>query len=358
MEPVKDKKPSRSPNLEGLRVRRLREDEGSSYVDLFRSGGDDAMNVSAFQWQFLDLPESPLWITVAEPLDEDKRTKSALGAIYCVAPRRFWVDGDQVQGSLSLQTYTGEDYRKRGLFIHLARTCYDQATGEGMAFVYGSPNDNSMPGFLKHLSWVRFPNPKVWACVKPIAHLRGMFGARVSPTKAKRWKVRELKDDCQPLDDLWQSFSKLVRIGAVRDAAFWKWRYLDQPGSTDRVFVMEDAHERALASCAVGFTGKREGCRGYILDFMYDPDYTEAGRALLELCTNILSSEGCRLVVTSVSAGNPYRELLQSTGFWPIPKRVHPAGPRLAVAVMSSQHDYLIERADDWHVTHGDYDAL
>lgn len=51
-------------------------------------------------------------------------------------------------------TMTHRNHTGKGLFTILAKMTYDLAKAEGITFIFGFPNYNSYPGFVKKLSWV------------------------------------------------------------------------------------------------------------------------------------------------------------------------------------------------------------
>lgn len=50
-------------------------------------------------------------------------------------------------------TMTHRDHTGKGLFTTLARMTYELAEKEGVSFIFGFPNYNSYPGFVKKLQW-------------------------------------------------------------------------------------------------------------------------------------------------------------------------------------------------------------
>jgi hypothetical protein len=55
-------------------------------------------------------------------------------------------------------TMTHKNHVGKGLFIHLAKLTYKLAKLEGASMVFGFPNDNSYPGFVKKLDWTHREN--------------------------------------------------------------------------------------------------------------------------------------------------------------------------------------------------------
>lgn len=74
-------------------------------------------------------------------------------AYYGVFSARLNVNGTTVQGAQSGDTATHSQHRGKGLFTTLAQATYQLAAQEGVKVVYGFPNSNSYPGFVKKLNW-------------------------------------------------------------------------------------------------------------------------------------------------------------------------------------------------------------
>ena len=64
----------------------------------------------------------------------------------------------EYKGKLHLAAQSGDtmthpDHGGKGLFTTLAKMTYELAKNEGIEFIFGFPNKNSYPGFIKKLSW-------------------------------------------------------------------------------------------------------------------------------------------------------------------------------------------------------------
>jgi Acetyltransferase (GNAT) domain len=86
--------------------------------------------------------------------------------LYTVLPTPLSLDGIGVSGAQSVDTMTHPDFRGRGMFLSLARSCYEEAASD-IAVMYGLPNQNSYPGFIKHLGWTHLDDITRW--VRPLA---------------------------------------------------------------------------------------------------------------------------------------------------------------------------------------------
>jgi hypothetical protein len=86
--------------------------------------------------------------------------------LYTVLPTPLILDGVGISGAQSVDTMTHPDFRGRGMFLSLARSCYEEAAND-IALMYGLPNENSYPGFIKHLGWTHLDDITRW--VRPLA---------------------------------------------------------------------------------------------------------------------------------------------------------------------------------------------
>src|SRR4051812_11835714 len=70
-------------------------------------------------------------------------------AFYGVIPTLVWYNGKTILAAQSADTMTHPEYRNMGLFKQLANLTYALCRQEGIRFVFGFPNQNSLPGFIK-----------------------------------------------------------------------------------------------------------------------------------------------------------------------------------------------------------------
>jgi GNAT superfamily N-acetyltransferase len=74
-------------------------------------------------------------------------------AFYGVFPIRFKLNGRIILAAQSGDTMTHKNHQRKGLFVKLAEMTYDLARSEGIELIFGFPNENSLPGFIKKLNW-------------------------------------------------------------------------------------------------------------------------------------------------------------------------------------------------------------
>lgn len=77
-------------------------------------------------------------------------------AFYGVFPCLIEYNGKKFLAAQSGDTMTHSDHTGKGLFTALAQQTYDYCRAHGIHLVFGFPNKNSYPGFVKKLCWKHF----------------------------------------------------------------------------------------------------------------------------------------------------------------------------------------------------------
>ncbi len=89
-----------------------------------------------------------------------------VAAFYGIFPCFAEYNGKQYIIAQSGSTMTHTEHRKKGLFYNLAQKTFELARNEGLAFVYGFPNENSYRGFIK-LDWTHDGNIQSYHIIIP-----------------------------------------------------------------------------------------------------------------------------------------------------------------------------------------------
>ena len=117
-------------------------------------------------------------------LDEDRE----VGAYYGVFPLIVNCKGKEYLVGQSGDTMTAVNHRKKGLFTKLAKETYQLCEELNMAFVFGFPNENSLPGFEKKLGWKFYGNMQMFtfhdSFLIPYCELASKFKSIQSPYKS------------------------------------------------------------------------------------------------------------------------------------------------------------------------------
>ncbi len=84
--------------------------------------------------------------------------KNEPAAFYGVFPYMMEYKGRQYLAAQSGDTMTSPAHGGKGLFTTLAKMTYELAKQEGIQFIFGFPNENSYPGFVRKLNWTHKEN--------------------------------------------------------------------------------------------------------------------------------------------------------------------------------------------------------
>jgi len=257
------------------------------------------------------------------------------------APLRFRLAGEQVRGAYSVAAMTDPAVRGQRLFFRVAEHLYARLEEEGFAFVAGFSNERShrlMTGPLRRTPLRPFP----WAIrpLRPLAAAGALLRrleAREAPSEASPVRLDRAGvqvGPCAPddprLDALWARTAPEVSVGAVRDAAFVRWRFAERPDAAYRLFLAEDA------SGPVGYAAYRTlPMRGIVAGFMADllvaPGAPAAARLLLQATHATARADGAHLMSALLPGSGATRTALRAAAYLRVPESLHPQLIRFSV---------------------------
>ena len=212
-------------------------------------------------------------------------------AYYGVFPIRVKFDQGVHLAAQSGDTMTDPAHQKRGLFIRLANITYALAKQNGVQFIFGFPNANSLPGFERKLGW---------SFAGELQEFKFLTGAFPLCEAAERWPA------LRPLHSAWVSFRK----GDVR--AITNEEHggaLDASVIHDRIFF---DYKQGLGAFWVERGGIRflvhPNVHLYIGEILMDDPTLEAdlARHIKALGRRFL----CRQAICTVSTGHPMFNVL------------------------------------------------
>jgi GNAT superfamily N-acetyltransferase len=161
----------------------------------------------------------------------------------------FHAGGGVIRAARAVDTATHPDYQGRGLFSRMTSLALDRLR-EDTQLIFNTPNDKSLPGYLK-LGWQKVGAVPIRVRVRrPFAFIRGMARRRSGPWPADRPPVAAEEAHAALKDHA--SISALIerreptghdRLATPLSAGFLAWRYGMAPG-LDYKIVMEREGER------------------------------------------------------------------------------------------------------------------
>jgi len=337
----------------------------------FPDGEIGRADLAYWNWQFRDPPAGSANIRLAA-VDE------LIVGHYAVIPVPMQVRGEEIQGTLSLDTMTHPDYQRQGILTTLASELYAQLGQQGFPITYGFPNDNSIGPLTGKLQWSYvcslavyvkplnpdvivdqlLPNPMLTAAARPLAR----FGARIltAPSRAPSQAQAHLcwldRFDARA-DELWLATHDPSKITLTRSADLLNWRYFQNPLRDYRAVAYEEGGDLvayAVLRCMEQF----ELRGGMITELICQPGRDDALQAVLAAVEEHFVQEEADLTACLVHGDGQATRLLKQNGFLRAPKRAFKEwyfGVRLNDD--SVRPDWATD-PDRWYLTFGDTDVI
>jgi hypothetical protein len=201
-----------------------------------------------WRWLYEGNPSGPAatWLAVTR--------SGEVAGCTSLFPFRLWLEGSPVLGSLGGDGYVRPAFRRRGLGAELHAASRRDMRARGFACMYGAPGElNVTP--LKHGGSREVGTVSRWA--RPV---RGRaLGLRAAPIDAIVHAMLRPRGHAEltpmvvgdaRVDALWSATAPTLRIAAVRDAAFYAWRFLAAPGRAATPYVIVERGQ-PIAACAL-----------------------------------------------------------------------------------------------------------
>ena len=282
-------------------------------LDLLRGmwGSDPGRNQSYFEWKYEANPGavSPLGIVA---LQQDRVV--GFRGYFAV---RFEVPGrnDNLLILCPSDMCIHPEYRRRGLSTAMGRLAIREYGGQASGFLSATVNQASLPAGLKvrfvplvdRVYWTR---ASLWGVVRHVLARR-----QVSPIEASRVQLGrqgKILVSRRPRPEEMASVAAGEgpiegKIGLVRDAAFFRWRFDNPWGKYLFYYRLEDGI--AAGYLVLGLSPNNR--RGYILD--YAP---AGGQAIEEIVRHIVESGQVDLLsILSFGVADTLRPVLSRWGF-------------------------------------------
>jgi hypothetical protein len=130
-------------------LERVTPDHYKLLKDLYRDAFNSKMEAQDIQRRFDTTELGCEHIGFIAIHTETKET----AAYYGVFPVTLILNDQQIVAAQSGDTMTHRRHRLKGLFILLAKLTFEECSKRKVQIIFGFPNDNSLPGFIKKLQW-------------------------------------------------------------------------------------------------------------------------------------------------------------------------------------------------------------
>lgn len=295
-----------------MNIRRAGPGDRGAILALCRSSlgwSEDDPDEAFFTWKHDQnaFGVSPVWVAETED--------GALAGLRVFLRWRFREpSGATVTAVRAVDTATHPDFRGRGIFSKLTLGALPELADEGVGMVFNTPNDKSMPGYLK-MGWSTVGKVPVGARLGSLSGVRRLAGAR---TAANLWSepvtfgesaIDEFADR-EATAELLASVPRPARFATDRTPEFLAWRYGFEPLHY-RVLRLGDR----LAEGVVVFRVRRRGpaLEVAVCDVIAPPG-ARIGRAFRRIGRAV---GGDYLLATAATAG-PAAGFVPAAGLGPV----------------------------------------
>ncbi|MEO8846149.1 MAG: GNAT family N-acetyltransferase [Kofleriaceae bacterium] len=187
-------------------------------------------------------------------------------------PFRLWLDGEAVLGALGGDGYVRPKFRRRGLGGVLHDASRQAMTALGIGCMYGAPGAMNLTP-LKHggsrevghvARWLRPLRGSAIGIKSPFLDrlVRGILRPRFAPS------LEPMLSNDPRVDEVWRKVAPTIRLGAIRDSAFYTWRFLDAPAHREPAFVILRGGD-PIGACSLEVMGGGKSVR--IVDLVTSP---------------------------------------------------------------------------------------
>lgn len=331
------------------------------YKNCFNKNGSNKTS-EKLTWQLLELPIKSKLVNIAI----DKVSKKTAGT-YAVFPSNFLIGGKNYIGSQAIDAITDIDFRGKGLFIELAKDVYQKAINEDIKLVYGFPNGTSVHGHKKKLQWtIMDPVPFL---IKPlytqyftnkIKFLNWFPNLRIA-TKRKIEKNVILKVENffpDEVNEIWVSFSKNIKVAVVRNQEYLNWRYLKKPFENYQIVHAYTQDEKYIGYIVYCIKEKHGGKVAYIMEFIFDPNYSDLAKNLLNYASNEIIEKKADCILSWCLEHSENFTNYKSNGFFKLPENLRPIELHFGARAFDIQFDEIITNRINWYLSYSDSDTV
>lgn len=339
--------------------------------DAFPEGEMERTSPDYWHWQFMAPPAGKGKIKLA--VDGDK-----IVGQYAVIPVAMQMMGDQMVGSLSLDTMTHPDYQRLGIFKTLANQVYMELGQEDIPLTYGFPNENSLNGFVKYLGWAHISTltflfkplrgdrllssvfPKFLSrLLSPFAFKAGNLLFRIKPqSDNSKKKTRWIEHFDERAELIWRQVYDSTKIALTRNHDFLNWRYIHNPS---RDYLAIGYYERdSLLAYTVFRLMTQFGLKGgMITELMGLPGRIDALENVLTAACRYIYAQGADLAACMVIGDPRVTKLLRRNQFLNIPKKFGFKRWYFGGRVNNDQiNEDVLKNSENWYLTFGDTDVI
>ena len=296
--------------------------------------------------------------------------KNAIG-MASFTPKKFKVCSEIIIAAEIGDTFTNPNYQRQGIFSILVNSVKEDALKSSkVLFLYGTPNESSLPGYEKKLNFLQSPSVQVANYIYPVkikevvsarfgqiwkrkffnVLLQFIYKGLLRPKKSSHdVSLSEVDDFPQDIYSLLRSNTDQYDIIMVRDYNYLKWRFISNPDKYS-IWIVYKLEE--IIGYIVTKTGKWKGLQVlYIADYLMkennDVYFHDAILRLIEKSKN----NGIDLLSCWAVKSDIYAKQLRSCRFFKIKD----------IPIICYSNNFgkkIIKTNYKWHFTMADSDNI
>ena len=227
-------------------------------------------------------------------------------------PFRLWLDGEVVRAALGGDGYVRPAFRRNGIGAALHDASRSSMAAHQIGCMYGAPGAMNVTP-LKRGGSCEVGQVVRWARLVRIAALgiyAPLIGKLAVATPSRAADLEPMRPHDARVDNVWVEARRDLRLAAVRDSAFYTWRFLEAPAGRQRAFVIVE-HGRPIGACALEPT--RGGDALTIIDLLTVPGAWHAG--LRAIVRNAAEQTRASVVDMKLFANDGRRHDMWRSGF-------------------------------------------
>ena len=295
----------------------------------------DRPSPSQWRWLYRDAPEGPALVQL---LERDGR----IAGHWAHIPLSAFVEGRRLRLARARALIVLPEFERQGGMRLLAETFL--ASDHGFSLRMGFPTDRAAVlleryGCGRHLG--RIPR---WY------RRRGGLGlySRVASRSRPAVGVEPLEDLGPEVDALAEASASFAPCIRVRDAAYLRWRWLEEPEARHAIHAARAADGELRGLVVFRNVPSARGGAAFIEDLLARDE--QATRALLLSANDALAGLGYAGVVLDYLDPRPWvRRAVLRSGFLPWRRRIN-----VNSGSLSAEAGPLPERLASWYLTRGD----
>jgi len=319
-----------------------------------------------YRWKLQDNPVQAGVLHVAD--DKEK-----VVGMVSITPKQLCINGRLRIGVEIGDTFTDYNYQHQGIFTTLVNSIRESALQQGMDFIYGTPNENSLPGYERKCNFVTIPSVNMCNLVRPLdmeAILRAKINSALlakilgpwlhlgfkmlyrvkSPQLGKQdVKFSLVSSFPEDVNTLWEKVSGNYDWIVERTKKYLDWRFVQNP---DTYSIMLASNNRETIGYMVTKIGYWRNLRvGYLADFLVDEKTPEIFTELVLRSLMYFQQADVDMVAGWSVKGGIYCNVLRRCGF----KR-HKEVP--VICYKTDLCNKIINQPGKWHFTMADSDNI